>query len=65
MSVLAEIPLIVWAINALVIYAVAFVSFGIDKALARGGSRRIGEGTLLGWALLGGTAGVYAGPRVL
>lgn len=61
MSVLAEIPLIAWALYALVINGVAFVSFGIDKALARGGSRRIGEGTLLGWALFGGTPGAYAG----
>lgn len=58
---LEEIPLVVWALYALVINGTAFVSFGIDKALARGWSRRISEGTLLGWALLGGTAGAYAG----
>ena len=47
------------AINTL-----AFSAFGIDKALAEHGRRRISEGRLLGWALLGGTPGAYAGRRL-
>lgn len=39
----------------------AFVSFGLDKAQARLGVRRTRESTLLGLALVGGTAGAYAG----
>ena len=39
----------------------AFVSFGLDKAQARMGVRRTRESTLLGLALVGGTAGAYAG----
>ena len=40
---------------------VAFAAFGLDKAAAEGGRRRIAEATLLGWAFIGGTAGAYAG----
>lgn len=43
---------------------VAFAAFGIDKALAEGGGRRVSEGTLLQWAVLGGTPGAYAGRRL-
>ena len=43
---------------------VAFAAFGIDKALAESGGRRVSEGRLLGWALLGGTPGAYAGRRL-
>ena len=39
----------------------AFMSFGIDKSLAETGSWRISEAALLGWALIGGTPGAYAG----
>lgn len=39
----------------------AFAAFGIDKSLAERGLWRIRESTLLGLALLGGTAGAYAG----
>ena len=39
----------------------AFVAFGIDKALAENGARRISEATLLQLAFLGGTPGAYAG----
>ena len=39
----------------------AFAAFGIDKARAEAGARRIRESTLLWLALLGGTAGAYAG----
>lgn len=38
----------------------AFVAFGIDKALAEAGVRRISEATLLLFAFLGGTPGAYA-----
>lgn len=40
---------------------VAFAAFGIDKALAESGRRRISEAALLQWAFLGGTPGAYAG----
>ena len=40
---------------------IAFSAFGIDKWLAETGARRISEASLLGWALLGGTPGAYAG----
>ena len=40
---------------------IAFAAFGLDKAAAEGGRRRIAEATLLGWAFLGGTPGAYAG----
>ena len=38
--------------------------FGVDKALARGGHRRVRETTLLWLALIGGTPGAYAGRRL-
>lgn len=41
----------------------AFAAFGIDKARARRGMWRIKESTLLGLALIGGTAGAYAGRK--
>lgn len=39
----------------------AFTAFGIDKARAEAGAWRVQESTLLMLALLGGTAGAYAG----
>lgn len=39
----------------------AFAAFGIDKAKAEMGKRRIAESTLLLLAFLGGTPGAYAG----
>ncbi len=53
-------------IAALVLALVAlnfatFIAFGIDKARAEDGARRISEATLLTLALLGGTLGAYAG----
>jgi uncharacterized membrane protein YsdA (DUF1294 family) len=48
--------------TALVILnGIAFIAFGVDKLKAEAGERRIAESTLLMWALLGGTAGAYAG----
>jgi len=35
--------------------------FGVDKIRAKKGTRRVSEGALLAWALLGGTVGTYAG----
>ena len=43
---------------------VTLVLFGLDKALARGGRRRVRESTLLWLALIGGTPGAYAGRRL-
>lgn len=40
---------------------IAFAAFGVDKAAAEAGRWRIAEATLLGWALIGGTPGAYAG----
>ena len=40
---------------------VAFAAFGLDKAAAENGRRRIAEATLLRWAFFGGTPGAYAG----
>lgn len=40
---------------------IAFAAFGIDKALAEAGRRRISEARLLQLAFLGGTPGAYAG----
>ncbi len=39
----------------------SFASFGIDKKLAEARLWRISEPALLGWALIGGTPGAYAG----
>ena len=43
---------------------IAFVAFGLDKARAETGGWRISEGTLLGWAFIGGTPGAYAGRQL-
>lgn len=50
-------------IALLLLNAAAFAAFGIDKSRARAGERRVSEATLLTFALLGGTAGAYAGRR--
>ena len=52
----ANIAVAVVAMNLL-----AFAAFGIDKALAEQGMRRISEHTLLQLAFFGGIAGAYAG----
>ena len=44
-----------------IINLVTLATFGVDKALARGGHRRVRETTLLWLALIGGTPGAYAG----
>ena len=61
MELLAQIPPLWIALYVIAMNFVAFASFGIDKAKAEAGSRRISEATLLGWAFLGGTPGAYAG----
>ena len=55
------IPLEYVAYYLIAMNLVAFASFGIDKALAEGGRRRISEASLLGWAMFGGSPGAYAG----
>lgn len=42
----------------------AFALFGLDKAKARRGGRRVPEATLLCAALLGGGIGAFAGMRL-
>lgn len=37
-----------------------FAAFGIDKAKAESGARRISEAALLQWAFFGGTPAAYA-----
>ncbi|WP_108790005.1 DUF1294 domain-containing protein [Erythrobacter sp. Alg231-14] len=39
----------------------AFAAFGIDKAFAENGKRRVSEATLLQLAFFGGIIGAYAG----
>ena len=41
-----------------------FMLFGFDKLRAEAGTWRIAESTLLGFALLGGSAGAFLGRRV-
>ncbi|MBC2667055.1 DUF1294 domain-containing protein [Novosphingobium flavum] len=45
----------------IVLNFVSFAAFGIDKALAERGRRRISEARLLQLAFFGGTPGAYAG----
>lgn len=49
------------AIALIAVNFLAFAAFGIDKALAESGSRRISEATLLQLSFFGGTPGAYAG----
>lgn len=46
---------------AIIVNIWTFMLFGIDKIKAENQSWRISEGSLLFWALIGGTAGAYAG----
>ena len=57
-AVLTPANLVTWLIAA---SFVCFAAFGIDKARAESGGWRVQESTLLLLALLGGTAGAYAG----
>ena len=54
--------------NALAVFALVnlwtFMLFGLDKIRAEEGTWRVSEGTLLTWALLGGTIGAYTGRAV-
>lgn len=52
-------PLIIAAFS--LINTITFMLFGFDKLRAETGAWRISEGTLLGWALIGGTGGAYLG----
>ncbi|MDN3646615.1 DUF1294 domain-containing protein [Pontixanthobacter aestiaquae] len=45
----------------IVINLVAFAAFGIDKARAEDGARRISERDLLFFAVIGGVPGAFAG----
>jgi uncharacterized membrane protein YsdA (DUF1294 family) len=40
---------------------ITFILYGVDKALARAGGRRVPEAVLHGWALAGGFVGGWAG----
>jgi len=44
----------------IVVNLIAFAAFGLDKAKAQAGSRRISEASLLQLAFMGGTIGAYA-----
>ena len=57
-SLVTPLGVVLWLIGA---NLAAFGAFGIDKALAEAGARRISEATLLLFAFLGGTPGAYAG----
>lgn len=54
--------------NALAAFAVVnlwtFMLFGFDKLRAEAGTWRVSEGTLLTWALFGGSIGAYAGRAI-
>ena len=52
------------ALYLIAINFIAFASFGIDKARAGNGWRRTREANLLALALIGGTAGAYAGRKL-
>lgn len=41
-----------------------FMLFGFDKIRAEAGTWRVSEGTLLTWALFGGSIGAYAGRAI-
>ena len=42
----------------------AFILYGVDKAYAKTGARRIPEKTLLFWAWIGGSIGAFLGMRI-
>ena len=43
---------------------ITFILYGVDKALARAGGRRVPEAVLHGWSLAGGFIGGWAGRYV-
>ena len=43
---------------------VAFILYGVDKAYAKTGARRIPEKTLLFWAWIGGSIGAFLGMKI-
>lgn len=51
-------------IYLMVVNIVTFLMYGLDKQKAKRDSRRIPEKTLLGAALIGGSAGAFIGMRV-
>ena len=59
------LPTLLTLPNALGLFAlvnlITFLLFGVDKLRAGAGASRVSEGTLLMWALCGGTIGAYAG----
>lgn len=58
----SETNLIEWLVYYLIaINLVTFLAFGLDKMQAEGGGWRFSETSLLGWALLGGSPGAFAG----
>ena len=52
------------ALALLLINLFTFVCFGVDKARARAGDRRVPESELLGLAIVGGTPGAFLGRQV-
>ncbi|MBE9610716.1 DUF1294 domain-containing protein [Chitinilyticum piscinae] len=52
------------ALACLIFSTIAFAAYGLDKARAQSGAWRIAEGTLHGWALLGGWPGAWLAQRV-
>lgn len=54
--------LLYWLITANLI---AFVLMIVDKQRAERGEWRISEGTLLGWAMLGGAIGTFSASRLI
>lgn len=54
--------ILIWLVAA---NGIAFALMVADKRRAEAGVRRISEGTLLGWAWLGGAIGTYAASRVV
>ena len=50
-----------WMIYLIPVNLIAFLMYGIDKWNAKKGLQRIPEKTLLGIAVIGGSAGAYAG----
>ncbi len=53
-----------WAIYLLAINAISFITFGLDKTLAKLGAWRISERTLFMLAIIGGSIGAILGMKV-